>query len=172
MKRIILTLSIVACALVARSQSSPLSLVAGPALSIVDDGPAKFFGKIGYYAGIKTDVDLVNWFGVGGTFIFMDQFYTVDEITLRSNSVNGSFYARLIPTEKLSLNAGFQLGIVSSTKVEGDKVKGLAKDKTSYLWGASYALSEKLSIDLTYLYPINDQLFDGSVLLGVGFKLK
>ncbi len=148
-------------------EKESFSIIAGPTVQFFKAQSTET--GFGYYLGIKPEVSIKSWIGVGSQIFFMQQFGKAEDVSLKNSSVNASFFVALKPVKQFKLIGGYIGGINATMAADDESIK-LPRERISWTAGASVSVSDKLSIDLNYVHRKNAQMFDRTIMVGVAFK--
>lgn len=166
---LLLTLTVISFA----ACSQNIHVGVGPTIAIINNSDLQIHEQIGYYAGITLSERLGTYGGYGVGLQYMNQHNKFDDGAFNANSVNGLFYYAFYPfKEKFSIQAGFQLGYITSVKFDGEDVDNNEKGAASWLGGLSYDITEKISVNSKYYHSLGSQPFDNMVSVGVSYRVR
>lgn len=115
-----------------------------------------------FYVSIGTTKKLTDRSGYLGELQYISQKSGITENT----TVNGTFAYRFYPISKLSLNAGFNIGVIASNKMDTENQK-ISKGKMDAVVGLSYVI-KRFEIVTRYNHPLDDT-FDGLYQTGISY---
>jgi hypothetical protein len=123
MKKIMMIAAMMVATVSAKAQFEPgtfsLQPKAGFDLSTISGKDTKF--KPGFVAGLEGQYQLNNWFGLSAGLFYTTEgskFKDADDLKLNLGYINIPVMAKFYVTKGLSLNAGLQLGFLTSAKVK------------------------------------------------------
>lgn len=162
MKILWVLLFFVTCGLSA--QQHPVGIkIGGNIASLAGDGTADLSSLVNFHAGFFMEIDLTKDVKVQPELLFTVYGFKLDEgddPSVRLNYVALPVIARYVLSEKFSLDAGPQVGLLVTAK---NGTGSLADVKTDFFdrdfginLGASYAISNKVSTSLRYYIGLTD----------------
>ena len=163
MKKIMMIAALMVAAVSAKAQFEPgtfsLQPKAGFVLSTVTGDGTSF--KPGFTAGLEAQYQINNWFGLSAGALYTTAGYKVKDdgdYKLNTGYVNIPVMAKFYVTKGLSLNAGLQLGFMTTATAKSPLGDADCKDlcnKTDF------------SIPLGAAYEIGDFVIDARYNLGL-----
>ena len=123
MKKIMMIAALMVAAVSAKAQFEPgtfsLQPKAGFVLSSVTGDGTKY--KPGFTAGLEAQYQINNWFGLSAGAMYTAAGYKLkdlDDYKINAGYINIPVMAKFYVTKGLSLNAGLQLGFLTSAKAK------------------------------------------------------
>jgi opacity protein-like surface antigen len=141
-------------------------------------GDAETDAKIGFFVGGFAEIGISDKFAVQPELLFSVLGAKDDVANYDSNYLLLPVMAKYYATEKLSLEAGPQVGFLMSAKYDGEDIKDFYKSTDFALnLGAGYDVTENINVGLRYSLGLsNVSDVDGAdvktsnISLGVGYK--
>ena len=133
MKKIMMIAAMMVATVSAKAQFEPgtfsLQPKAGFVLSTVTGEGTSF--KPGFTAGLEAQYQINNWFGLSAGVLYTMEGYKLkdyDDYKFNSSYINIPVMAKFYVTKGLSLNAGLQLGFMTSAKLSDVQLLGGKSD--------------------------------------------
>lgn len=149
MKKILMMAAMMVVTVAAKAQFAPGTWTLQPKVGIelteISADDAKF--KFGLGAGVEGQYQINKWFGVSAALMYQQQGTKVKDSNYKINLgyINVPVMAKFYVTKGLSLNAGMQIGFLTSCKVDNGNVEASAKE---------YANKVDFSIPLSVAYEL------------------
>ncbi len=127
MKKILMMAAMMVVTVAAKAQFAPGTWTLQPKVGIelteISYDDAKF--KFGLGAGVEGQYQINNWFGLSAGLMYQQQGSKVKDIDtkIKLDYINIPVMAKFYVTKGLSLNAGLQVGFLTSAKMDDEKIK-------------------------------------------------
>lgn len=172
MKKIVLAVIAVMAFGFANAQQTRFGVKGGLNISTVVGGDVENTKTlVGFHVGGLAEIHVVEKFFIQPELLFSAQGTKVDspfgDYDIKLNYLNIPVIAKYyIVDKKFNVEAGPQLGVLLSAKVEGEDIKdGTRSVDFGFNIGAGYSFTDNLSVGLRYtigLSPLSDQDIDNT----------
>lgn len=172
MKKIVLAVIAVMAFGFANAQQTRFGVKGGLNISTVVGGDVENTKSlVGFHVGGLAEIHVVEKFFIQPELLFSAQGTKVDspfgDYDIKLNYLNIPVIAKYyIVDKKFNVEAGPQLGVLLSAKVEGEDIKdGTRSVDFGFNIGAGYSFTDNLSVGLRYtigLSPLSDQDIDNT----------
>ena len=161
MKKLLLSVcAVCAFAFTTNAQEVTFGAKGGLNLSTIVGDANNVSSIIGAHIGGMAEISLSEKFAVQPEVLFSMQGAKDDFGTLNMNYINVPVMAKYFVTEEISLEAGPQVGVLMSSKYDGEDVKDFySSTDFGFNFGAGYKMESGLNFSLRYnlgLSNIND----------------
>lgn len=141
-------------------------------------GDAETDSKIGFHVGAFAEIGINEKFAVQPELLFSMLGAKDDNANYDSNYLLIPVMAKYYATEKLSLEAGPQIGFLMSAKYDGEDIKDVYKSTDfAFNLGAGYDVTEQINVGLRYSLGLSNVLDSdfaeaktSNIGLAVGYK--
>lgn len=128
-------------------------------------GISKLDAGIGYYINAGLTNKLSDRLGVIGEAI-----YSAEQAgKVKTGTASGRLMFRVYPIGKLSLNAGFQIGLLITNNLEEETGTKPSKGNMSGVFGLAYEFN-KIEVRAIYNRHLEEIPINGSLQVGIGYK--
>nr|WP_294789115.1 porin family protein [uncultured Flavobacterium sp.] len=173
MKKIVLSAIAIMAFAFTNAQSTRFGVKGGLNLSTVVGGDVdNTKSLVGFHVGGLAEIHVVEKFYIQPEILFSAQGTKADgglggDATFKLNYLNIPVVAKYyIVDKKFNVEAGPQLGVLLSAKVEGEDIKDYTRSVDfGFNVGAAYSFTDNLSIGLRYtigLSPLSDEDIDNT----------
>lgn len=120
-------------------------------------GDSDASGLIGAHVGGFAEIKLSDKFAIQPELLFSMQGASYDGGDFRMNYINVPVMAKYFVIEKLSIEAGPQIGFLMSAKADGEDAKDFVNSTDFGInAGASYYLNDNMFLTARYGFGLND----------------
>ncbi len=165
MKKILMMAAMMVVTVAAKAQFAPGTWTLQPKVGIelteISADDAKF--KFGLGAGVEGQYQVNNWFGLSAALMYQQQGSKVKNFDEKYKLayLNIPVMAKFYVTKGLSLNAGLQLGFLTSAKVDDEDIKSQCnKVDFSIPMSVAYELPMGLVFEARYTTGLTNILKD------------
>ncbi len=170
MKKIMMIAAMLVATVAAKAQFEPGTFTLQPKVGIelteISYDDAKF--KFGLGAGVEGQYQINNWFALSAALMYQQQGSKVKNIDgkIKLDYINVPVMAKFYVTKGLSLNAGMQIGFLTSAKANDTNIKSTCnKVDFSIPMSIAYELENGLTFEARYttgLTNVAKDAFDSS----------
>lgn len=141
-------------------------------------GDAETDSKVGFHVGAFAEIGINEKFAVQPELLFSMLGAKDDNANYDSNYILVPVMAKYYATEKLSFEAGPQVGFLMSAKYDGEDIKDFYKSTDFALnLGAGYDVTENINVGLRYSFGLSNisdidgtEVGTSNLSLGLGYK--
>lgn len=187
MKKVILTVAAVFAFGFANAQETKFGVKAGLNMSNFTGDVEENSAKIGFQVGGFAEIKVSDKFAIQPELLYSLQGAKFDfdgtDVNYNVSYVNIPVMAKFFASEKFSLEAGPQLGILASAKATDGEESIDIKDEFesidfSFNFGAGYDISENINLGLRYTLGLSNiakdseelKINNSNIALAIGYK--